>query len=344
MKNPSPPAPVAVTILAILAVLFAMREAQAIVIPFLMAFFLAMVAQSPVKWLHQRRVARIAAILLVVVAIAIALLVLGLLMGSSVQQLSDNAPAYEQALREKMAGWFAAGDLPVAADGGDVFDYVSPDAAIGLATGFLGGVGDVFSNIFLILGLMIFLLLEVPLLEAKLEALGSPSETWDSIEKSVRGYLAIKTLTSFTTGLLVGLFLAVVGVDFAVLWGLLAFLLNFVPNIGSLLAAVPAVLLALVQHGLGTALVVIAGYAVINMVVGNVVEPRLMGQGLGLSTLVVFLSLIGWGWLLGAPGMLLSVPLTTTLKIVLEYHEGTRPIALLLSGSPPAAVETETSA
>ena len=167
--------------------------------------------------------------------------------------------------------------------------------------------------------------------------LGGSLETWTSIADSVRGYLAIKTLTSLSTGILVSLMLAVLGVDFAILWGLLAFLLNYVPNIGSILAAVPAVLLALLLGGLPSALLVTAGYVLINVIIGNVVEPRLMGEGLGLSTLVVFLSLVLWGWLLGPVGMLLSIPLTTTLKIVLEGREATRPLALLLGSSPPAA-------
>jgi AI-2 transport protein TqsA len=114
------------------------------------------------------------------------------------------------------------------------------------------------------------------------------------------------------------------------LWGLLAFALNYVPNIGSIIAAVPAVLLSIVQLGVLKALVVAAGYAGINMVMGSFLEPRFMGRGLGLSTLVVFLSLLFWGWVLGPVGMLLSVPLTMTAKIALESRDDTRWIAVLL--------------
>jgi predicted PurR-regulated permease PerM len=150
--------------------------------------------------------------------------------------------------------------------------------------------------------------------------------------------LGIKTLTSLATGVLVAIMLTAMGVDFAILWGLLAFLLNYIPNIGSFLAAIPAVLLALLTDGLTAALVVTVGYVLINGIIGNVVEPRIMGEGLGLSTVVVFLSLILWGWLLGAVGMLLSVPITTTLKIVLETNESTRPLALLLSSGKAQVV------
>ena len=149
---------------------------------------------------------------------------------------------------------------------------------------------------------------------------------------SVKEYLAIKTLVSMGTGGVITLWLYILGVDHYMLWGVVAFLLNYIPNIGSIIAAVPAVLLALVQLGAPAAGLTGLGYIVVNTVMGNMVEPRYMGKGLGLSTLVVFLSLVFWGWLLGTVGMLLSVPLTMILKIALEYNPDTRWLALLLSG------------
>jgi AI-2 transport protein TqsA len=124
--------------------------------------------------------------------------------------------------------------------------------------------------------------------------------------------------------------LSLIGVDFAPTWGLLAFLLNFIPNIGSIIAAVPAILLALIQLGLPSALLTLLGYLVVNITIGNFLEPRVMGRSLGLSTLVVFLSLLFWGWVLGPIGMVLSVPLTMTAKIALAVNEDTRWLAVLL--------------
>jgi len=142
--------------------------------------------------------------------------------------------------------------------------------------------------------------------------------------------MAIKSWMSLATGIAVFILLAVVGVNYAVLWGLLAFFLNYVPNIGSIIAAIPAILLALIQLGFVKSIIVAGGFVVINLVVGNVIEPRFMGRGLGLSTLVVFLSLLFWGWVLGPVGMLLSVPLTMTAKIALDSREETRWLAILL--------------
>ena len=142
--------------------------------------------------------------------------------------------------------------------------------------------------------------------------------------------MVIKTLISMVTGVLIYIMLSLFSVDYPLLWGIVGFLLNFIPNIGSLIAAVPAVLLALVQFGYIDAVEVAIGYILINVIVGSIVEPKIMGHGLGLSTLVIFLSLIFWGWLLGPVGMLLSVPLTMMLKIAFEANEETRPIAILL--------------
>lgn len=332
----------AVVTIAVLFVLFAMREAQAIVVPTLMAFFLAVVAESPVAWLEKKGLSRVPAILLVVAGIAVALFVTGILLGTSVQEFSERAPEYQQKLSGEIDSLLAGTGSPgVGTDAAGILNKISPDASLSLASTLLTGVSDLFSKGFLIFFMMIFMLLEIPTFAAKLTTLGGSTSTWVSIAGSVRGYLGIKTLTSLATGVLVGIMLGIVGVDFAVLWGLLAFLLNFVPNIGSILAAVPAVLLALLTGGLTSALVVAAGYAVINTVIGNMIEPRIMGKGLGLSTLVVFLSLILWGWVLGPVGMLLSVPLTTTIKIALEAREETRSLALLLSDGSAVAEKEE---
>jgi len=145
------------------------------------------------------------------------------------------------------------------------------------------------------------------------------------------------------TGIVVTVWFTIIGVDFLILWGLLAFLFNFVSNIGSIIAAIPAVLLAFVQSGFDLALLAIGGYAVINISVGSFIEPRVMGRGLGLSTLVVFLSLIFWGWVLGPVGMLLSVPLTMIVKVILESDEQTRWIAVMLGSAGDIASKANNS-
>lgn len=197
---------------------------------------------------------------------------------------------------------------------------------------------------FLILLVVIFILFEAMVLPSKVRALPGMDETqWtrlQTIVDNIRRYMAIKTLVSLLTGVLVALMLWILGIPFALLLGLLAFMLNFVPNVGSIIAAIPAVLLAVVDAGLGTAVGIAIGYVAINIGVGNGLEPRVMGRGLGLSPLIILLSLIFWGWVLGPVGMLLSVPLTMTGKIILEADPSTQWLALLMSGGARPAPST----
>jgi len=155
--------------------------------------------------------------------------------------------------------------------------------------------------------------------------------------RQVNKYLAIKTTISLVTGVLIAGWTWFLGLDFFLLWGLIALLMNFIPNVGSILAAIPAVLLAVVQLGVPDALLVASGYLVVNVLMGNLVEPRFMGKGLGLSPLVVFLSLILWGWMFGAVGMFLSIPLTMIVKLALEHAPSTRWLGVMLGDAPSQA-------
>ena len=208
------------------------------------------------------------------------------------------------------------------------------------AASMLATAGGVLTNSFMILLTVIFILFEAAGMPNKLRAaLPNADSSLASFEKfitGVRQYLAIKTLVSLATGLVVTIGLLLLGLDYAPLWGMIAFLLNYVPNIGSIIAAVPAILLAVVQLGPIHSLLVAALYLLTNVIMGNAVEPRLMGQKLGLSALVIFISLVFWGWVLGPVGMLLSVPLTMVVKIALEVNESTRWMAILLSSDVAA--------
>jgi predicted PurR-regulated permease PerM len=217
--------------------------------------------------------------------------------------------------------------------------YVKPEAVMKLTASMLAGLGSVLSNIFLILLTVIFILFEASSFPGKLRSiLGDPKQEFSQFTRfvhDIKRYMVIKTLISLATGVLIGIWLYILGVDFPVLWGFLAFLLHYVPNIGFIIAAVPALLLTLIQLGAGTAVLTAAGYLVIDLLLGNLFETRLMGQRLGLSTLVVFLSLIFWGSLLGPVGMVLCIPLTMTLKFACENNKGTEWLAVLLGPATP---------
>lgn len=220
----------------------------------------------------------------------------------------------------------------------DLTEQVDPGKIFDIAGRTFKGLRSALTNVFLILLTVVFILLEAAGFPRKLEAaLDRPDDSlqgYHQFTESLKRYLAVKSIFSAITGTVIWIWLTVLGVEFALLWGILAFLLNFVPNIGSILAAIPAVLMALVQFGPGKAVATALGFVTVNIVVGSLTEPRFMGRELGISTLVVFLSLVFWGWVLGPVGMLLSVPLTMVLKIALGASEDTRWISTMLGPDP----------
>ena len=273
------------------------------------------------------------------------------LVGSSVKDFSGNLPGYEEEFRQRTTaifGWLSKRGMDTASlELTKIFD---PGSAMKLVAAGLNSLGNVLTNGILIITTVIFMLLEATSIPAKLRfVVGEQESSMAPFEKfigTVKNYMAIKTLVSIGSGICVAILIFIMGVDYPILWGMLAFALNYVPNIGSIIAAVPAVLLAIIQVGFFKAMIVAVGFVVINMVIGSVIEPRYMGRELGLSTLVVFLSLLFWGWVLGPVGMLLSVPLTITAKIALDTREETRWIAVMLgpeSIAEPALKETAES-
>lgn len=212
-----------------------------------------------------------------------------------------------------------------------------PGTAISLALSIAGSIGQLLSNVFLILLTVVFILLEAGTFRTKItEAFGQTQDATGRAQQiihSIRNYLVIKTWISLATGILVTVWLRFLGVPYAGLWGLLAFLFNFIPNIGSIIAAVPAVLIAWLELTTLPAVAAAIGLIAINAVIGNFIEPRLMGRGLGLSPLVVFCCMVFWGWVLGPVGMLLSVPLTMTARIALDGFDDTRWIATLMGNA-----------
>ena len=332
------------TLASVVILIAGMRAAQELVLPFLVSVFIALVCAPPVFWMERKGLPAVLAVIVVATALLGAGVGIGAIVGGSVNDFMARLPQYQQRLGDETAAlrlWL--NELGIDLAGSEILASLNPGTAMGLVGNLLTSVGALFANALLIALTVTFILLEASSLPRKLHtALGRSSSFFPAVSQfihSVNHYTALKTVISIVTGVVAALWVWIMGVDFPIIWGVLAFLLNYVPNLGSIVAAIPPVLLGFVQYGWGTAFLVAAGYAVINLVVGNMIEPRFMGQGLGLSTLVVFLSLVFWGWLFGPVGMLLSVPLTMMVKIGLENKEDTRWVAILLgpeSESVPA--------
>jgi len=312
-----------------------MKAAESLIVPFLLAAFITIVTSPPFLWMQKKGIPKALAMLIIIFSFLIFLFLIAVLIGTSVNDFTSSLPLYEAKLKSQtdaLVSWLINNE------------FLKPDFKLSKALNpsailqFFGNAFNQFSGLladgFLILFTVIFMLLEISSLPKKLnKILKNPDESIsrvNSVYQKINKYIAIKTWVSLGTGLLVFIFLLILGVDYPLLWAVLAFALNYIPTIGSIIAMIPTVLLTIVQLGIIEALIVIVGYVVINTIMGNILEPKFMGRGLELSTLVVFLSLVFWGWILGPIGMLLSIPLTITVKFALESSEETRWLAVML--------------
>ncbi|OUS26789.1 hypothetical protein A9Q99_16350 [Gammaproteobacteria bacterium 45_16_T64] len=312
-----------------------MKSSAEMIVPFLLSGFIAILCAPPIFWLEQKRLPTAAAVTIVITLFVLGGTLVSAIVGASVSDFADQLPHYQERLhaeKENLAHWLSTYGIEVPSL--VLKEQINPGAVMGMVKKVLSGLGGALTDSFLIFLTVLFILFEASSFPKKFRrAMDDPNHTFTSFNAfndSVKQYLLIKSWVSLATGLIIGSWLWFLGVDYPILWALLAFMLNYVPNIGSIIAAVPAVLLALIQIGPTVAAFAAAGYLAVNIVMGNIVEPRFLGKGLGLSTLVVFLSLVFWGWILGPVGMLLSIPLTMILKIALENNQDTRWIATLL--------------
>ncbi len=325
---------------SLVIIVWGIVQAQSVLVLMLVALFLAVIGAPPVIWLKDKRIPSILAVLAVLACMVAILLMIGGLVGTSLANFSDSIPFYQQRIQEEvqaLKGFLAEKGFVIKDSA--ILDYFNPGAVMGLTASLLSGLTSTISSIFLILLTVAFILLEVSSFPIKLRAiLDDPKAEFSQFRKfinDINHYLLIKTSVSVTTGILIGIWMFILGVDFPILWGFLAFLLNYIPNLGVVIAAVPAVLLTLIQYGPGQAALAAGGYIAVNFIIGTIIEPKLVGRGVGLSTLVVFLSLIFWGNLLGLIGMVLCIPFTMTMKFALESNQQTRWLAILLGPETP---------
>ncbi|MFZ2322852.1 MAG: AI-2E family transporter, partial [Ignavibacteriaceae bacterium] len=309
--------------------------AQSVVVLFLISFFLALLGTQPVLWLKEKRIPSVLAVLLVMIGMIIIILLVSAQIGSSFSSFLDELPILQTKIREQVLELSAF--LRSKGFSGTqkyLLDSVSSTAIMDISAGLITGLSSVLSDIVLVILTVTFILLEVSSFPLKLRSiLGEPNRVFPRFTEFVvdmKRYMVVKTIINLFAGILIGIWMYILGVQFPILWGFLTFLLHYIPNIGAVISSIPAALMAFVQFGTGSALLVLAGNIFVGFVIGNLIEPRLMGRKFGLSTLVVFLSLIFWGSLLGFIGAILSIPLTMTMKFAFENNESTHWIAVLL--------------
>jgi len=323
-----------VVMASVIIVLAGIKSASEIIIPFLLSLFLAIILLPSYNYFNKKGLPDILSLSIVIGLFIFLISLVAKLIGSSITDFNANIDLYSEQLgvyyHSLVSLAFKVG-IEISVD--DLSGMINSKQIMSFATGIMQSMGSMFTNGFVVLLTVVFMLLESTHFKSKIEHFSDNSEAITHVQKitsQIKEYMVLKALISVFTGLIVWIALAIVGTDYAFLWAVVAFLFNFIPNIGSIIAAVPAVLLTLIQFGFVSAMVVSGIYVAINIIIGSIIEPKVMGRGLGLSTLVVFLSLLFWGWLLGIVGMLLSIPLTIMIKIILDDNNNTRWISILL--------------
>lgn len=324
-----------VVLAALVVVIGGLKFASDLMVPFLLALFIATVSGPPMIWLNKKGLPMWLSLILVMAGVFVLILFIASLMGGSVAKFSQDLPVYDALIRERFSSmliWIEAKGINLPTN--DLLDAINPGTALQLVSGLMNGLGSLLSNGLMIMLMAVFLLSEGSIFSKKIHYLeehsGRDFSKLSQITRDINRYLGIKTLTSLGTGVLIGLWLYILDVPYPLLWGTLAFLLNYIPTIGSIIAAVPTVLFTLIAVSPLTALWVVVAYLVVNGVIGNIIEPLFMGARLGLSALVVLLSMIFWGWVFGPVGMFLSVPITMFFKIAMGASPSTQWISILL--------------
>lgn len=329
----------------IIIIVAALKVSASFIVPILLSVLFAVVFWPPLIKMHNRGLSVGMALGVVLIGVALIILLLIGFIGITIASFSESLPEYQarlaeqlQALGETLRGWglepgqtgSLAGEDGVNA--GQILTFVA------------SGLTQLLTSSFVILFYVIFMLVEAGSFRKKVQAAFSDNrQAYNYVTRvmdSLQYYLVIKTRINIATGALITVALWLVGLDFALLWGFIAFLLNYVPNFGSIIAAIPAVMLAFIQFGIGPEFWLVLGvYVLVNILVGYVIEPKMMGSGLGLSALVVLIAVIFWGWILGPIGLILSVPITVTLKIFMESYPGSRWLAVMLGDGEDLADE-----
>lgn len=319
----------------LIVVIAGLKAAESLIVPILMAIFwfllfLPLISRLKKMGLHDVPITIISfGITLILVA------ALGIFLVTSSKELLSNIPSYQEkfyTMLPSIINFFNEFDIPIKVE--HLINIFDPSKVVGVTANVLKAMGGLMTNAFLTLIVVMFLFLEASLFEKKIKYLFKDESIKEKAEQfllHVNTYFVTKTATSVVTGLIVFGMLSFFKLDNALLFGVLAFFLNYIPNIGSIIAAIPPILLSLLQLPFFDTLMITMSYVVINVTIGNLIEPKVMGNGVGLSTFIVFVSLVFWGWMFGPVGMFLSVPLTVVIKIACNKSRELHWVSVLLS-------------
>ena len=308
---------------------------QVVVILFL-AIFISSIFSTLLKVFQKRRIPKIFSYFIILLIVIIIGLMLAYVINISLKDFISNLPFYEEKFKTTILNLIHyAQDSGFKIDKAKIMETLSFGSFFGFTTNIIGSIGSFLSKLLLVVIGVAFILAESKSFQTKLRVIfrnnAKKLEHFNLFSFNIQKYFVVKSFTSFLTGFIITLVLMFFGVDYPILWGVIAMLFNFIPVVGSIIASIPAILLTFMNLDLNTTIWVIVLYVVINISISNILEPKLMGKELGLSPLIIFFSLIFWGYILGIVGMFLAVPITMTLKIAFDSNTSTHWLGILMS-------------
>ncbi|WP_289258386.1 AI-2E family transporter [Campylobacter sp.] len=325
-----------VAIASFIIIIGGLSLASSIVVPFLLAVFISIIVYPLLELMSKVHINRFFAFIILIGICGSGLWILGNVIATALLGFSADLPIYKAKIDifiDNLVVYIK--DNSNIDISNNILSFINIDKLITTTSNLIVQTGSIVTQSFLVFLLLAFILFEVQIFKDKVAyfALKNPlaSDIASTFISNLKRYLAIKTISSIATGVIVWVFLILFDVPYAPLWAVLAFILNYIPTIGSIIAAIPAILVSLAVNDLSSTLWLTLIYLVLNIAIGNFIEPKFLGKELGISTLVVILSLLFWGFVFGIGGMFLAVPLTMSIKIALDANPKTKSISILLS-------------
>ncbi len=313
-----------------------LKYASDLVAPFLISIALSIVLVPLLKFFTDKRIPKALALLIIIIAVLVPTVVLSGYIGVEVKEFVQNFHETQEqfhASTERFVTFANSMGMPLTQN--DIQSMIDKSNFTEIIKDLASQASTQFSNVFLIFFSVAFMLMESEFLYNKMIKInklygGSMDDIMTIIQK-IKSYFLLKVKTSLLTGVWIYAVLWYYDVDYAYLWAVLTFFLNFIPVVGSIIAAVPPIVMTFIDQNVMTAFWITLWYLVVNTVIGNILEPRIMGRGLGMSALMIFLSMTFWGWVFGPTGMILSAPLTMIIQFIFAQYTETKWIALMLS-------------
>ncbi len=344
---------IALSLIVVFLIVWVLYIGRSIILPFLIALFLGFILDPVVQFFTRHKIPMFLAVIITLILSFVILYLLGLLVYANVQMFVDQFPRYQERMIQSIDNFLIKFNEIIGQSKYQMYldrstwkqiDWISAIKNLNIAEGLLNSVGTFLTFLFKTVIVIIFLayfLMGKRNIDTKIRLAFDHSQAeriigiLNSVTTQIQRYLGAKTIVSFLTGGISILIFLIFGLDFAIFWGFLIFLFNFIPNIGSIIASLLPVIFSLVQFGsLSKAFWMLLALTILQTTMGNLVEPRLMGRTLNLSPLMVIISLIFWGYLWGVAGMILAVPILATLTIIFENVPELRFLSVFLRGKP----------